>query len=67
MMMKAQKDLNFEKIPKNQKENRRLAVFRLGSLTGSLLTLDLIYTKPKNLSLPKKKIYDRIQSLNKYE
>jgi hypothetical protein len=65
MMMKAQKDLNFEKIPKNQKENRRLAVFRLGSLTGSLLTLDILYTNPKNLSLPKKKIYNPIQSLNK--
>jgi hypothetical protein len=30
---------------RNQKGHRRLAVFRLGALTGSLLTQGLIYLK----------------------
>lgn len=36
------------KTPKNQEGNRRLAVFRLGSLSGSLLTQPESYLKVVN-------------------
>jgi len=41
----------------NQKGHRRLAVFRLGALTGSLLTQETIYPKFFDWSITFTKVY----------
>ena len=50
---------NFEQLTnsRNQKGHRRLAVFRLGALTGSLLTQEIIYLKLFDWSTYLTKLY----------